>query len=157
MPGNHQSTQFYLIVTSVPHSTVNQKPLETSPDTLHSIKDQFRIKFMINHISFTSIPPIPISSTEQHLPILLLPSFPKLWILATVFPLFSLHLHFKKNQGSFYILACLIYLWFFSIPLFPFWFHFGFPYIKFSYFRATFPSIKTLCIYPKTTEKWFSS
>ena len=67
----------------------------------------------------TSIPHIPISGTQQHLPILLLPLFPKLWILATVFPLFSLYLRFKKNQGLFYILACLIYLWFLSIPLFP--------------------------------------
>ena len=118
VPGNHQSEWFYLIATSVSHSTVNQKPPETSPDALHSIKDQFHIKFMINHISFTSIPPIPIFSTQQHLPILLLPLFPKLQILATVFPLFSLHLHFKKNQGLFYILACFIYLWFLSIPLF---------------------------------------
>ena len=119
VPGNHQSEQFYLIATSVPHSTVNQTPLETSPDALHSIKDQFCIKFMINHISFTSMPPIPISSTQQHLPILLLPLFPKLQILETVFPLFSLHLCFKKNQGLFYILACLIDLWFLSILLFP--------------------------------------
>ena len=116
VPVNHQSKQFHLIATSVPHSTVNQKPPEMSPDALHSIKDQFCLKFMINHISFTSIPPIPISSTQQHLPILLLPLFPKLWILATVFPLFSLHLCCKKNQGLFYIFACLIYLWFLSIP-----------------------------------------
>ena len=81
-----------------------------SPDALHSIKDQFCIKSMINHISFTSIPPIPISDTQQHLPILLLPLFPKLWILATVFPLFSFYLRFKKNQGLFYIIACLIYI-----------------------------------------------
>ena len=77
---------------------------------LHSIKNQFHIKFMINHISFTSMPPIPISGTQQHFPILLLPLFPKLRILATVFPLFSLCLRFKKNQGLFYIIACLIYL-----------------------------------------------
>ena len=128
-----------------------------SPDTLHSIKDQFCIRFMINHISFTSIPHIPISGTQQHLPILLLPLFPKLWILATVFPLFSLHLCFKKNQGLFYILACLIYLWFLSTPLFPFGFNFAFSYIKFSYFTATFPSIKISCIYLKKTEKSFPS
>ena len=107
--------------TVLPHcnisSTVNQKPPETSPDTSHSITNQFHIKFMINHISFTSIPPIPISSTQQHLPILLIPLFLKLRILATVFPLFSFCLRFKKNQGLFYILACLIYLWFLSFPL----------------------------------------
>ena len=57
---NHQSGQFYLIATSVPHSTVNQKPQETSPDALHSIKDQFRIKFMINHNQFH------IYSTHPH-------------------------------------------------------------------------------------------
>ena len=112
---------------------------------------------MINHISFTSIPAIPISGTQQHLPILLLPLFPKLWILATVFPLFSLHLCFKKNQGLSQIFAYLIYLWFLSIPLFPFWFNFAFPSMKFSYFTATFPSIKTSCIYLKTIEKWFPS
>ena len=116
VPVNYQSRQFYFIATSVPHSTVNQKPPEMSPDALHSIKDQFHIKFMINHISFTSIPPIPISSTEQHLPILLLPSFPKLWILATVFPLFSLHLHFKNNQG----LSQFLHIWFiFDFSVFP--------------------------------------
>ena len=153
VPRNHQSEQFYLIVTSVPHSTVNQKPQEMSPDALHSIKDQFCIIFMINHISFTSIPHIPISGTQQHFPILLLPLFLKLRILATLFPLFSLHLRFKKNQGLFYIFACLIYLWFLSIPLFPFGFNFAFPYIKFYYFTATFPSIETSCIYFKTTEK----
>ena len=130
VPVNYQSRQFYFIATSVPHSTVNQKPLETSPDTLCSIKNQFHIKFMINHISFTSIPPIPISGTQQHLPILLLPLFPKLRILATVFPLFSLHLHFKKNQVLFQILAYLIYFWFLSIPLFPFWLNFAFPPIS---------------------------
>ena len=129
MPRNHKIRQFHFIATLVPHSTINQKPPEMSPDALHSIKNQFRIKFMINHISFTSIPAIPMSGTQQHFPILLLPLFPEHWILATVFPLFLLHLHFKNNQGLFHILACLIYLWFLSILLFPFGFNFAFPYI----------------------------
>ena len=153
MPRNHKSSQFYFIATSVPYSTVDQRPPETSPDALYSIKNRFCIKFMINHISFTSIPAIPISSTWQHLPILLLPLFPKLRILLTVFPLFSLYLCFKKNQGLSQILAYLIYLWFLSIPLFPFWYNFTFPYIKYFYFTATFPSIQNSCIYLKTTEK----
>ena len=152
MPGNHKSRQFHFIATSVPHSTVNQKPLETSPDTLQhqeSILHQIHDQSHQFHI-YSTHPHFRCSTTLAYSASSIISEAPD---LSNSIPI-VLALSLLQKESRFFLHSCMFDLSLISqYSLVPFGFNFAFPYIKFTYFTATLPSIKTSCIYLKTTEK----